>query len=44
MKLNQLEVRKRYKIEISNKFAALETSRDSKDIKRISKPQLLKRV
>jgi len=44
MKLNELEVRKQYQIEISNKFAALETLRDSENIKRKSKPQLLKRV
>ena len=44
MELNELDVRKQYQIAISNKFAALETLRDSEEIKRISKPQLLKRV
>ena len=46
-KLNELEVRKLYRIEISKRFAALENLSDSKDIKRawntlkrISKPQL----
>jgi hypothetical protein len=46
-KLNELEVRKQYQIEISNRFAALENSSDGKDINRvweklkiISKPQL----
>jgi len=44
--LNELEVRKQYRIEISNRFAALENLSDSKDIrlgrtvKRISKPWL----
>jgi len=33
-KLNKLEVRKRYQIEVSNSFAALENSSDSKDINR----------
>jgi len=49
-KLNELEVRKPYQIEISNRFAALENLSDGKDINRvwgklksISKPQL-KRV
>jgi len=31
-KLNELEVRKEYQIEISKKFAALENLNDSKDI------------
>jgi len=31
-KLNKLEVRKWYQIEVSNRFAALENSSDSKDI------------
>jgi len=31
-KLNELDVRKQYKIEISSRFAALETLCDSKDI------------
>ena len=46
-KLNELEVRKRYWIEISKRCAALENLSDSEDInkvwktlKRISKPQL----
>jgi hypothetical protein len=49
-KLNELEVRKQYQIEITNKSAALENLNDGKDInrvweklKRISKHQL-KRV
>jgi len=33
-KLNELEVRKRYWIEISKRFAALENFRDSEDINR----------
>ena len=33
-KLNQLEVRKQYQIEISNSFAALENLSDSDDINR----------
>jgi hypothetical protein len=33
-KLNLLEVRKRYQIEITNKFAALENLSDDKDINR----------
>ena len=33
-KLNQLEVRKQYQIEISNSFAALENLSDSEDINR----------
>ena len=32
--LNELEVRKQYQIEISNRFAALENLSDSKDINR----------
>jgi len=32
--LNELEVRKQYEIEISNRFAALENLSDSKDINR----------
>jgi len=48
-KLNELEVRKQYQVEITNRFAALENLSDDEDIplgrtlKRISKPQL-KRV
>ena len=34
-KLNELEVRKQYQIEISNKFAALENLSDNKDINRV---------
>ena len=48
-KLNELEVRKQYQIEISNSFAALENLIDGEDIKglgrtlkRISKPQLMR--
>ena len=44
-KLNDLEVRKQYQIEITNRFAALENVREDKDInrgweniKKISKP------
>ena len=33
-KLNELEVRKQYQIEITNKFAALENLSDNKDINR----------
>jgi len=33
-KLNELEVRKRYQIEITNRFAALENLRDDEDINR----------
>jgi len=33
-KLSELEVRKQYKIKVSNKFAALEDLRDSEDINR----------
>jgi hypothetical protein len=33
-KLNELEVRKEYQIEISNRFAALENLSDSEDINR----------
>jgi len=33
-KLNELEVRKQYRIEISNRFAALENLGDDKDINR----------
>ena len=33
-KLNELEVRKKYQIKISNRFAALENLSDSKDINR----------
>ena len=33
-KLNELEVRKKYQTEISNRFAALENLRDSEDISR----------
>jgi hypothetical protein len=33
-KLNELEVKKHYQIEISNRFAALEYLSDSKDINR----------
>jgi len=33
-KLNELEVRKQYQIEISNRFAALENLSDSEDINR----------
>jgi len=46
-KLNGLEVRKQYQIEITNRFAALENISDSEDInrawqdiKRILKPQV----
>jgi len=34
-KLNKLEVRKQYQIEISKRFAALETFSDSMDMKRV---------
>jgi len=33
-KLNELEVRKQYQIEITNRFAALETLSDDKEINR----------
>ena len=33
-KVNELEVRKQYQIEISNRFAALETLSDDEDINR----------
>ena len=33
-KLNKLEVRKQYQIEITNKFAALENLSDNKDLNR----------
>ena len=33
-KLNELEVRKQYQIEISNRFAALENLSDGEDINR----------
>ena len=33
-KLNELEVRKQYKIEITNRYAALENLSDDKDINR----------
>jgi hypothetical protein len=33
-KLNELEVRKRYEIEITNRFAALENLSDDQDINR----------
>jgi hypothetical protein len=44
-KLNELEVRKRYQIEISNRFAAMENLSDREDmlgkaLKRMSQPQL----
>jgi hypothetical protein len=42
-KLNELEVRKEYQIEISKKFAALENLTQiglGRPLKRISKPQL----
>ena len=46
-KLKELELRKQYEIEISNRFAALYIAYDSEEInrawealKRISKPQL----
>ena len=46
-KLNNLEVRKQYQIEITNRFAALEMVSEDEDInrgwralKKISKPQL----
>ena len=46
-KLNELEVRKQYQIEVTNRFAALENLSDDEDInragitqKRISKSQL----
>jgi hypothetical protein len=48
MKLNELEVRKQYQIEITNRFAALETLSDEvhiglgRTLNKISKP-LLKR-
>ena len=35
-KLNELEVRKQYQIDISNRLAALEIINDSKDINRAS--------
>jgi len=34
-KLNELEVRKQYQIEISNSFAALETLNEDEDVNRI---------
>ena len=34
-KLNELEVRKQYQIEISNRFAALENLNDGEDINRV---------
>ena len=34
-KLNELEVRKQYQIEIANRFAALENLSDSEDINRV---------
>jgi len=46
-KLNQLEVRKQYQIEITNNFAALENLSDGEDINRVwenNKKTLLKRV
>jgi len=33
-KLNELEVRKQYQIEITNRFAALETLNDDEDVNR----------
>jgi hypothetical protein len=36
-KLSELEVRKQYKIKVSNRFAALENLRDSEDINRLWK-------
>ena len=46
-KLNDLEVRKQYQIEITNRFAALENESEDEDINRaweriknVSKPQL----
>ena len=46
-KLNDLQVRKQYQIEITNRFAGLENVREDEDIiglgralKKISKPQL----
>jgi hypothetical protein len=33
-KLNELEVRKQYKIEVTNRFAALENLSDSEDMNR----------
>ena len=33
-KLNELEVRKKYQIEITNKFAALENSNEDEDVNR----------
>ena len=46
-KLNELEVKKKYQIELTNRFAALENldvdedvNRLGKALKRISKPQL----
>ena len=35
-KLNELEVRKQYQIEIANKFAALENLNDDEDVNRTS--------
>jgi len=34
-RLSKLEVRKQYKIKISNRFAALENLNDTKDINRV---------
>jgi hypothetical protein len=34
-KLNDLEIRKQYQIEIANRFAALENFSDGKDINRV---------
>ena len=34
-KLNELEVRKQYQVEIKNRFAALETLNDDEDVNRI---------
>ena len=34
MKLNDLEVRKKYQVEITNRFAALENVREEEDINR----------
>ena len=35
-KLNELEVRKQYQIEITNRFAALETLNEDEDVNKIS--------
>jgi hypothetical protein len=36
-KLNELDVRKQYQVEVTNRFAALETLHDGKEINRVWK-------